>query len=979
MDYFVGIDVGSTTVKIVVLDEEERIIYKTYQRHFSKVRETTLKYLKEISNLLANKELKIAITGSAGLGMANDYNINFIQEVIASSIAVKKFYPDTDVVIELGGEDAKILFLKGVMEERMNGSCAGGTGAFIDQMAALMDIDVAKLDELSFKSNKIYKVASRCGVFAKSDVQPLLNQGVSKEDISASIYQAVVEQTITGLAQGKEIKGNVLFLGGPLYFLKGLASRFRTNLNLDEKSGLVPDDGQFFVSLGAALFAKDQKDKILYEDLIKKLEVKKEAKKLESENALFKNKQEYDEFVLRHKKASVNTISLDDYKGNAYLGIDSGSTTLKIVLISENCEILYKFYSSNKANPVELLKEQLIYLYELLKNKDIKIISSGVSGYGEELIKEAFGVDFGLVETMAHYRAARHFNPKVDYIIDIGGQDIKCFSIHNSNIDSIVLNEACSSGCGSFLSSFANSLGYDIKDFAKMALFAPNPSKLGSRCTVFMNSSVKQAQKEGASIEDISAGLAISVIKNAIYKVIRVRSASELGKNIVVQGGTFLNDAVLRAFELELNQNVIRLNISELMGAYGAALFAKDNKKNSSNLIGLEELKNFKHNIKLATCGLCTNKCSLTINIFNNSRFVIGNRCEKGAGKRVSLELANMAEFKRNLLKEIAIKKVSSNFKIGLPMVLNMYEFMPFWKNFFENLGFEVVVSNYSSKESKIKAAATIPSDTVCYPAKISHFHIQNLIDEGVDLIFYPSMSYAKDEGLGDSHFNCPVVAYYPEVLNKNFSLPKEIKFLSPHLSFNNLKIFEKRVYEELSKYLDGISLKSIKKSIKFGLDELKNFKDRVVKEGKRVLEHTKKNKLLGIVLAYQPYHIDERISHSIDKLLNSLGFVVLLEDCFDLKKVKTKILNQWSYHAKTYSVAKEIIKNDYLELVHLVSFGCGIDAITADEAKDILNSNDKFYTQIKIDEVSNLGGAKIRLRSLKFAMEEKLKLKGLL
>lgn len=974
MAYTLGIDVGSTTLKTVLLDENKNILEKSYKRHFSKVREATLEHLKSLKDLLIDKKIKICITGSAGLGISEAGGIDFVQEVFASSLAVDEKFPQTDVVIELGGEDAKIIFLSGGVEERMNGACAGGTGAFIDQMANLMNLDTMELDKLSFECEKLYPIASRCGVFAKSDVQPLLNQGIRKEDICASIYQAVVEQTITGLAQGREIKGNVLFLGGPLHFLKGLGLRFKKSLNLDDEHAIFPDDGHYFVALGAAYYAREQKKEFEFEELIKILQNLPQKSQIEHEEALFKNEEEYEEFKARHAKATIKKADINSYKGDAYLGIDSGSTTIKLLLLSENNELLYKFYSSNEGNPVEIIKRELQNLRKICGDR-INIKFSAATGYGEELMQNAFGVDLGLVETVAHYTAAKFFNPNVDYIIDIGGQDIKCFSIVDKKIDSVVLNEACSAGCGSFLESFAKSLGYDVKEFAKFAINAKHPAKLGTRCTVFMNSSVKQAQKDGASIEDISAGLAISVIKNAIYKVMRIKSVEELGKNVVVQGGTFLNDAVLRAFEKELKKDVIRLDISEMMGAFGAALFAKQRCKEKTNLITLQALENFKHEVRLSSCTKCTNKCALTINTFGTKdKFIVGNKCERGAGKAIKNILPNMVEFKNNLLREYASITKNSGLKIGIPLVLNMYEFMPFWKSFFENLGCEVVVSKMPNKNLRLKAAQNVPSDTVCYPAKISHSHIEYLLDKKVDIIFYPCMSYGSNEGISDNHFNCPVVAYYPELLGANTKNTKETIFLYPHLGFDNIKFLEKRLYDELKNHIKGISISSVKNSIKFGFDELAKFKNKIFEEGQKAIKYARENSLFSIVLACQPYHIDRDINHSIDKLLNSLGFVVLLEDCISLKKAKTKILNQWTYHAKMYSTAEFVCNEKLCELVHLVSFGCGIDAISADEVKRILTQKGKFYTQIKIDEIANLGAAKIRLRSLKAAMEDKLK-----
>ncbi|MBP3207306.1 MAG: 2-hydroxyacyl-CoA dehydratase [Campylobacter sp.] len=974
MNYFLGIDVGSTTVKTVLLNKECEIIYKSYDRHFAKPKFAVSQTLSFLKDKFANSKFYVAITGSAGLGISKSCNIDFVQEVFATSLGVKKAFPNTDVVIELGGEDAKILFLTGGLEERMNGSCAGGTGAFIDQMANLLNISLAMLDKLSFGYEKIYPIASRCGVFAKSDIQPLLNQGVRKEDISASIFNAVVEQTISGLAQGREVKGNVLFLGGPLYFLQGLRESFKKALNLDESNSNFPELAPYFVAFGSALYAKDSAKEQNLEDILNLLKNEPHKEIANSEPALFQNQAEYDEFLMRHAKASVEKTDILTYSGNAYLGVDCGSTTIKIALIGQNNELLYKFYSSNKGDPISILLPELKKIYSLCGER-IKIKGSGVTGYGEELIKAAFKFDYGIVETIAHYSAAKHFNPNVDFIIDIGGQDIKCFSIKDGAIDSIVLNEACSSGCGSFLQSFANSLGYEISEFAKMALFAKNPAKLGSRCTVFMNSSVKQAQRDGASVEDISAGLAISVIKNAIYKVIRARSADDLGEHVVVQGGTFLNDAVLRAFEKELNKNVIRLDISEIMGAYGAALFAKNNAITHSNLIPANELGNFTHKSEFGSCKLCTNKCALTINIFNDgSKFIVGNKCERGTGKELKSDLPNLFEFKNELLKTYKKLPQKGQLKVGIPFVLNMYEMLPFWAKFFENLGISVVLSSRPRKELLFQSSQSIPSDTVCYPAKITHGHIYDLLKKEVDFIFYPCMSYNLDEKISENCYNCPVVAYYPELIKANVLALKDTKFIYPHIDLNDSEFASGVLQKEFEKFGFKFSLEAIKNAVYHGKSELERYKMAIKAKGEETLKSVIENNQNAVILASRPYHIDKFINHGIDKYLNSIGFVVLSEDCLPLEKVQTKSLNQWTYHARMYNAANFVAKFDNLELVQLVSFGCGIDAITSDEIRDLLAKKGKIYTQLKIDEVTNLGAVKIRLRSLKAAIFERSK-----
>ncbi|MBR4140453.1 MAG: 2-hydroxyacyl-CoA dehydratase, partial [Campylobacter sp.] len=948
--------------------------YKSYDRHFAKPKFAVSQTLSFLKDKFANSKFYVSITGSAGLGISKSCNIDFVQEVFATSLGVKKAFPNTDVVIELGGEDAKILFLTGGVEERMNGSCAGGTGAFIDQMANLLNISLAMLDKLSFGYEKIYPIASRCGVFAKSDIQPLLTQGVRKEDISASIFNAVVEQTISGLAQGREVKGNVLFLGGPLYFLQGLRESFKKALNLDESNSNFPELAPYFVAFGSALYAKDSAKEQNLEDILNLLKNEPHKEIANSEPALFQNQAEYDEFLMRHAKASVEKTDILTYSGNAYLGVDCGSTTIKIALIGQNNELLYKFYSSNKGDPISILLPELKKIYSLCGER-IKIKGSGVTGYGEELIKAAFKFDYGIVETIAHYSAAKHFNRDVDFIIDIGGQDIKCFSIKDGAIDSIVLNEACSSGCGSFLQSFANSLGYEIGEFAKMALFAKNPAKLGSRCTVFMNSSVKQAQRDGASVEDISAGLAISVIKNAIYKVIRARSADDLGEHVVVQGGTFLNDAVLRAFEKELNKNVIRLDISEIMGAYGAALFAKNNAITHSNLIPANELGNFTHKSEFGSCKLCTNKCALTINIFNDgSKFIVGNKCERGAGRELKSDLPNLFEFKNELLKTYKKLPQKGQLKVGIPFVLNMYEMLPFWAKFFENLGISVVLSSRPRKELLFQSSQSIPSDTVCYPAKITHGHIYDLLKKEVDFIFYPCMSYNLDEKISENCYNCPVVAYYPELIKANVLALKDTKFIYPHIDLNDSEFASGVLQKEFEKFGFKFSLEVIKNAVYHGKSELERYKTAIKAKGEETLKSVIENNQNAVILASRPYHIDKFINHGIDKYLNSIGFVVLSEDCLPLEKVQTKSLNQWTYHARMYNAANFVAKFDNLELVQLVSFGCGIDAITSDEIREMLAKKGKIYTQLKIDEVTNLGAVKIRLRSLKAAIFERSK-----
>ena len=976
-EYSLGIDIGSTTAKIVLRKGEE-VLFERYERHFSQVREKTAELLRLVGGITGDGEIAAAISGSAGLGLAEAAHIPFIQEVFATGEVVKLKEPDTSCVIELGGEDAKIIFFDGGLDERMNGSCAGGTGAFIDQMATLLNITVDELDKLSLDAGRLYPIASRCGVFAKTDIQPLLNQGARKEDVAASIYQAVVNQTIAGLAQGKKIEGKVLFLGGPLYYCKGLGIRFKKTLGLDDEHAVFPEYGRYAVALGASYYAEKQQDTYTADSLIRAVE---NAGSVTSGKGrlkpLFENEDEYGEFVKRHAKSTVKNADIAEYKSKAYLGIDCGSTTTKLCLLSENNEILYSYYASNKGNPVEIVREQLTEIYKLLGDK-IVIAGSAVTGYGEELIKHAFSVDYGIVETIAHYTAAKYFEPDVGFILDIGGQDIKCFKIRNGAIDSIMLNEACSSGCGSFLETFAKAMGYSIEDFAEKGLHGKAPVDLGSRCTVFMNSSVKQSQKDGASVEDISAGLSISVVKNALYKVIRASSADELGEKIVVQGGTFYNDAVLRAFEREIGHNVIRPSIAGLMGAYGAALYSK--KCGKSNVIDSEALKSFAHTSKSAVCQGCTNHCRLTVNSFGDGkRFISGNQCEKGLGKAVTEEpLPNLYEFKRNYLTSLKSEEGTRG-TVGLPLALGMYELLPLWHGIFTKLGFKVLVSHMSTRRTYEKGQFSIPSDTACYPAKIMHGHIESLVEDGVDAIFYPCITYNMDEKMTDNHYNCPVVAYYSELLKGNVEELAKVKFLYPYLNINNKKELAKELYNYLSKFFDGITKIEVKSAVNYGIEQYAKYMQAVRDEGARALEFARKNNKRIMILAGRPYHIDAEIGHGIDKLANSLGFVVVSEDSvFRLAEPFTvKVLNQWTYHARLYRAARYAAEHKDTELVQLVSFGCGVDAITTDEVRSILESAGKYYTQIKIDEITNLGAVKIRLRSLIGALDERSRENG--
>ncbi len=972
MSLRVGIDIGSTTVKVVVLDEQNKLLFRSYERHYSKARERAAETLRAITGTFSGQEVRMAVTGSAGLGVAKAAGIDFVQEVYATAAAVHTYIPDTDAVIELGGEDAKIIFFGGALEERMNGSCAGGTGAFIDQMATLMNVTMAELDALSLRHEKIYPIASRCGVFAKSDIQPILNQGGRKEDVAASIFQAVVDQTVAGLTQGRELKGKIVFLGGPLHFLMGLRERFVETLKLDGDHAVFPEDGDCFAGIGAALCASDCEPRP-FDELLRRLEESVDDTTLvDTMPPLFTDQADYEAFSARHNASHPPEAGIGVYTGDAWLGIDAGSTTTKMTLIGPQGELLYTYYHSNQGNPVAVVLGQLKEIYRLCGDR-ITIKGAAVTGYGEDLIKNAFSCDLGLVETMAHYNAAAHFNPDVDFIIDIGGQDMKCFKIRNGAVDSIMLNEACSSGCGSFIETFARALGYEIADFAKLGLFAPHPVNLGSRCTVFMNSSVKQAQKDGAGVEDISAGLSISIVKNAVYKVIRAASADDLGQNIVVQGGTFHNDAVLRAFEQELGRNVTRPTIAGIMGAFGAALAVRDRHLERSALLGPEALEAFSHTAKPVTCNLCTNHCSLTVNSFDGGRkFISGNRCSRPLGKEKT-ELPDLMRYKYEKLRALCGKGAGNGArgKMGIPFGLNMYENLPFWFAFFTKLNFEVVLSPESSRSLYIKGQHTIPSDTVCYPAKLLHGHVEALVEAGVDAVWYPCMSYNNDEGIGDNHYNCPVVAYYPELLAANVPVLRETKFLDPYVGLWRRKDFSKRIAQLMLETF-GIPKKETAAAVDAAYGAYEAYVKDIRETGKGYIEGARAEGRPILVVCGRPYHIDPEISHGINDLITSFGFVLVTEDALSYLKgyEARKVLNQWTFQSRMYNAARYVCTQPDMQVVQLVSFGCGTDAITTDEMRTILEAGGKLYTQLKIDDISNLGAVKIRIRSLMAAME---------
>lgn len=980
--YTLGIDIGSTTVKIAVLNEENSILFCDYKRHFANIQETLSDLLKDALARVSNIQVHPVITGSGGLTLANHLNVPFTQEVIAVSTALSYYAPQTDVAIELGGEDAKIIYFEGSnVEQRMNGICAGGTGSFIDQMASLLQTDATGLNEYAKSYKSLYTIAARCGVFAKSDIQPLINEGATKEDLSASIFQAVVNQTISGLACGKPIRGHVAFLGGPLHFLSELKEAFIRTLKLDEEHTIVPENSHLFAAIGSAMNYKEDNATTIAE-MIDKLSA---GIKMDFEVArmepLFENRNEYEKFENRHSAHEVVKGNLEQYEGNCYLGIDAGSTTTKTALISDKGELLYSFYSSNNGSPLATTIKSIKEIYSLLP-ENAHIVHSCSTGYGEALIKAALMLDEGEVETVAHYYAAAFFEPDVDCILDIGGQDMKCIKIKNNSVDSVLLNEACSSGCGSFIETFAKSLNYSVTDFAKEALFAKNPIDLGTRCTVFMNSKVKQAQKEGASVADISAGLAYSVIKNALFKVIKVSDAKELGKNIVVQGGTFYNNAVLRSFEKIAGCNAIRPDIAGIMGAFGAALIAKErySESQTTSMLSIEQINALEFSTSMAKCKGCTNNCRLTINKFSGGRqYISGNRCERGLGKQKNENnLPNLYEFKEKLIfgyKPLEITEAKRG-RVGLPRVLNMYENYPFWFTFFTRLGYQVVLSPASTHKIYELGIESIPSESECYPAKLAHGHIEWLINQGVDFIFYPALFYERKEfSDAPNHYNCPIVTSYSENIRNNVDSISngEVKFRNPFLAFTSEEIVSKGLIEEFS----DIPSDEIYVACKAAWDELASVRKLMQKKGEETLEYMKDNNIHGIVLAGRPYHIDPEINHGIPEMINSYGLAVLTEDSIShLSKVERPLLvsDQWMYHSRLYAAANYVKTVDNLDLVQLNSFGCGLDAVTTDQVNDILTGSGKIYTCLKIDEVNNLGAARIRIRSLISAINLKKK-----
>ena len=975
--YRLGIDIGSTTVKVAVIDDNNKILFADYERHYANIQETLASLLKKCKGELGELSLRPNITGSGGLTLSGYLHIPFVQEVVAVATALQDYAPRTDVAIELGGEDAKIIYFTGGIDQRMNGICAGGTGSFIDQMASLLQTDAAGLNEYAKNYKAIYPIAARCGVFAKSDIQPLINDGATREDLAASIFQAVVNQTISGLACGKPIRGIVAFLGGPLHFLPELRNAFIRTLNLTGDAIIAPDHSHLFAAVGAAMNAKDHAEIFSLDKLIADLsggiKMKFEVKRMQP---LFKDEADYKEFTDRHDQYKVRRGNLSTYEGNVFLGIDAGSTTTKVALVGEDGSLLYSFYSSNNGSPLATAISSVKEIKSLLPDS-AKISYSCSTGYGEALLKAAFMLDEGEVETISHYYAAAFFDPSVDCILDIGGQDMKCIRIKDGTVDSVQLNEACSSGCGSFIETFAKSLNYSVQDFAKAALFAQNPVDLGTRCTVFMNSNVKQAQKEGASVADISAGLAYSVIKNALFKVIKITSAGDLGKNVVVQGGTFYNDAVLRSFERISGCEAVRPDIAGIMGAFGAALIARErymHRPHETTMLSLDDMINLTYTTTMSRCRGCVNHCVLTINRFEGGRqYISGNRCERGLGvEKAKRDIPNLFTWKYHRIfdyEPLTADKATRGI-VGIPRVLNMYENFPYWATFFKELGFRVMLSPQSSHQIYELGIETIPSESECYPAKLAHGHISWLIKRDVPFIFYPCIPYERKEVPGaGNHYNCPMVTSYSENIKNNMEELKEknVKFLNPFMAFTSEAVLSKQLQEVFKKEFD-IPESETKKAAKKAWDELTQARTDVEKIGEEVLQYLKDTGKHGIVLAGRPYHIDPEINHGIADMITSYGFAVLTEDSVShLGKVERPLVvtDQWMYHSRLYAAAAFVKTQDNLDLVQLNSFGCGLDAVTTDQVSDILTRSGKIYTVLKIDEVNNLGAARIRIRSL--------------
>ncbi len=978
-NYRAGIDIGSTTIKLTVLDEDGKILYGEYRRHCAEIQPTLCALLEEARAQVGACTLKVKITGSGSINLGKSLGIGFVQEVVAVASALQKAAPQTDVAIELGGEDAKIIYFTGGLEERMNGICAGGTGAFIDQMASLLQTDAAGLNEAAAHYQQIYPIAARCGVFAKSDIQPLINEGATKADLAASIFQAVVNQTISGLACGKPIRGCVAFLGGPLHFLPELKQAFIRTLKLTDETIVDPDNSHLFAAIGAALEAGDAEPRPIDELIARLREGVPMAFELKRMDPLFADEQEYREFCARHEKAVVPKAELKTYRGNCFLGIDAGSTTTKLALVGEQGELLFSWYDSNQGSPIQAAMRAMAELKEKLP-EGVHIVRSCSTGYGESLLKTAFRLDEGEVETIAHCTAASFFEPEVDCVLDIGGQDMKCIRLKNGSVDNILLNEACSSGCGSFIENFAQSLGYTASDFAKEALFAPHPIDLGTRCTVFMNSNVKQAQKEGATVQDISAGLACSVIRNALYKVIKLSSPEELGRHVVVQGGTFYNKAVLRAFEKIAGAEAVCPDISGIMGAFGAALIARKHYKGQeTTMLPMEDLLNLTYTTETRHCGGCANNCMLTINRFpTGERHITGNRCERGAGGSArSKDVPNLVKYKQERMFRYPPLKDAPRGDIGIPRVLNQYENYPFWATFFTKLGFRVVLSPPSSHRMYEGGMESIPSESECYPAKLAHGHVQWLINHGIKTIFHPCVFYERQESsTAQNHYNCPIVVSYAENLKNNVEpiTRGEVHFIRPFIAFSSEKTAAERLIEVCREEWD-IPEGEVRKAVREAWQEQARAKNDVKEKGREALRWIEENGKSGIVLAGRPYHVDPEINHGIPEMITSYGLAVLTEDSLPMLEKPERplrVTDQWVYHSRLYNAAEFVRSREDLELVQFNSFGCGLDAVTTDQVSEILEGSGKMYTVLKIDEVNNLGAARIRIRSLLSAMVQR-------
>jgi len=970
-----GIDIGSTTVKVSIIEDGGKLLFADYKRHFANIQETLADLLREGEEKLGALTVEPVITGSGGLTLSKHLGIPFVQEVVAVATSLKDYAPQTDVAIELGGEDAKIIYFTGGIDQRMNGICAGGTGSFIDQMASLLQTDASGLNEYAKNYKAIYPIAARCGVFAKTDIQPLINEGATKEDLSASIFQAVVNQTISGLACGKPIRGNVAFLGGPLHFLPELRAAFIRTLNLGPDQVIAPDHSHLFAAIGAAMNS-DPKTTASLHDLIERLshgiKMDFEVKRMEP---LFTDEADYEDFKTRHASHDVKKGDLATYEGNCYLGIDAGSTTTKVALVGEDGSLLYRFYSNNNGSPLATAIRAMQEIHDQLPEK-AQIAYSCSTGYGEALLKSALMLDEGEVETISHYYAAAAFEPDVDCILDIGGQDMKCIKIKDGTVDSVQLNEACSSGCGSFIETFAKSLNYSVQDFAREALFAKNPTDLGTRCTVFMNSNVKQAQKEGASVADISAGLAYSVIKNALFKVIKITNASDLGKHVVVQGGTFYNDAVLRSFEKISGCEAVRPDIAGIMGAYGAALIAREryDASKTTTMLPIDKILSLTYKTTMARCQGCTNHCVLTINRFDGGRqFVTGNRCERGlGGNKQKKDIPNLFDYKYHRMfdYEPLTADLAPRGTVGIPRVLNMYENYPFWAVFFRELGYRTVLSPKSTRQIYELGIESIPSESECYPAKLAHGHVEWLIRQGLTYIFYPCVPYERNETPeAGNHYNCPMVTSYAENIKNNVEslTDHKVHFRNPFMAFTNEEILTKRLVEEFTKD-QAIPEKEIRAAAHKAWQELIASRQDMEKKGEEVIAWLKETGHHGIVLAGRPYHVDPEINHGIPELITSYGFAVLTEDSVShLGRVDRPLIvtDQWMYHSRLYEAASYVKTQPNLDLIQLNSFGCGLDAVTTDQVNDILTRSGKIYTLLKIDEVNNLGAARIRVRSL--------------